>query len=880
VRLVFAAGYAHLDASQVILQVAPLWFDASTFEIWGALLHGGKCVLFPGRIPTAAELKEILKEHGVTTLLLTPALFNAVADEDDGKALFGLRQLFFGGDMCSVPHVRRAQKTLTGTHLVHLYGPTESTTVTTYFPLEGPIPVDASSIPIGKPIGNTRVYVLDAKLDPQPLGVVGDLYIAGAGLARGYHKRPGLTAERFVADSYGAPGSRMYRTGDLARWRTDGTVEFLGRTDHQVKIRGFRVELGEIEAALREQGGVHEAAVLALEDQSGNKRLIAYVTSAMGQNLDPGSLRQNLSQRLPEYMLPATVILLNEFPLTPSGKLDRKALPAPDFETGSKSRVPHTPEEEILCGLFAEMLGLDEVGIDDDFFDLGGHSLMAATLVSRIRATWSIALSIDTFFEFPSVAQLAPQLRGMAPSRSRLTRKQRPEGLPLSHPQQRLWFLDRAQGTSAEYNVPGALRLLGELDRQALQRAIDTIVERHEVLRTRFVEFDGQPVQSIQPELRIQVPFEDLTCLDEDARSRRLHAALCGEVEQPFNLEQGPLVRLKLLKLSDCDHVLLLTMHHIVSDGWSQWVFNRELMTLYEAYHEGRENPLEPLQVQYADFTLWQREWLTGAVMDEGLAYWQQQLAGIPQELGLPTDRPRPEERSSAAEMCYGMVTAEQVSGLKQLSRENHSTLYMTLLAGFAVLMSHYSELDDVVVGSPIANRQDARLEDLIGFFVNTLVMRVRVKPELTFRKLLLDVRRTALSAYRYQDVPFERLVEALSPKRSLNRTPIIQVMFALQNAPWVPQQLKRLQVEPIRGDQQRVRTDLEVHAFERDSEILLCWLYSRDLFDRWRIEQMVRHYLRLLEMVTRMPDEPLDRIEILDETELKTILKEFNEHA
>jgi len=418
------------------------------------------------------------------------------------------------------------------------------------------------------------------------------------------------------------------------------------------------------------------------------------------------------------------------------------------------------------------------------------------------------------------------------------------ESLPLSHAQQRLWFLDRFGGSSAEYNMPGALHLKGELDVAALEYALGTIVERHESLRTRFEEVDGEPVQVIAPACRIVLPLEDLSGLEESARQERVHEVLRSEAGRPFDLKRGPVLRVKLLRLGAQDHIFLRTMHHIVSDGWSEGLFRHELMVLYEAYREGRENPLKPLGVQYADFALWQRKWLDGGALESGLSYWKGQLGDIPARLELPTDRPRPALQTFDAEACSVTLSAAQAAALKRLSRDNQSTLYMTLLSVFAMLLSRYSGQDDIVIGSPIANRQDEQLEALIGFFVNSLVMRVRPRAEMSFRELLGQVRQTALEAYRYQDVPFERLVEELSPERSLNTTPVFQVVFALQNAPMSEQELKHLEIQPMGVGGLRVRFDLEVHAFEqRGGEVVLHWIYNRDLFDRWRMDQMARHY-------------------------------------
>jgi pristinamycin I synthase-3/4 len=784
-----------------------------------------------------SALQEEIVRQGVTHVTLPPAVLGTLEKSEE----LPLESLIIAGEACAEELVASWSE---GRRMINAYGPTETTVCAT---MSGPLR-GGERVSIGTPIWNTRVYVLDGNLEPVPVGVGGELYIGGAGLARGYLKRGGLTAERFVADPYGGKGTRMYRTGDLARWRGDGNLEFLGRSDHQVKIRGYRVELGEIEAVLRGHERVQDAVVMAREDEPGEKRLVGYVVPVAGESIDVIGLREEVAKKLPEYMVPSAVMVLDEFPLTANGKLDRRALPAPEYMAKSGWRAPRTPEEEILCGLFAEVLGLERVGLDDSFFDLGGHSLLATRLASRIRATLGAELAIRVLFEAPSVGELGPRLREGGRGRIALAARERPERVPLSYAQQRLWFLDQLEGTSTEYNVPQALRLRGRLDAGALERTIQTIVERHESLRTHFAEVDGEAMQVIEPVQRMEVPVEDLSGMEEKAQRERISAAMRREGEEPFDLGRGPVVRMKLLKLGEEEHVLLRTMHHIVSDGWSQGVFNREFMILYEAFREGRESPLKPLTVQYADYALWQREWLDEEALGGGLEYWKRQLAGIPERLELPTDRTRPMVQTFGAEACQVRLSAEQSAGLKRLSQGNQATLYMTLLAGFGVLMSRYSGQEDIVVGSPIANRQEAQLEEMIGFFVNTLVLRMRVKGGMSFRELVGEVRRTALEAYQHQDVPFERLVEELSPQRSLNSSPIFQVVFALQNAPMVAPQLKGLEAEPVGGGELRVRYDLEVHVREGGGGITFSWLYNRDLFDRWRMEQMARHYVRVLE--------------------------------
>jgi pristinamycin I synthase-3/4 len=858
--------------------LSPISFDPISEEIWNPLCTGGTAVIFPQDFrdhldtfadnvnewcPTVLPMSVALAEHWVANNRIRPEVM--IMGGDVIEATLANRFLEGGG---------------AAERILNAYGPTESCIDASWYELQQePL---TPTVPIGTPAPNYRLYVLDKGLEPAPVGVAGEIYIAGPGLARGYRNRPSLTAERFVADPYGDAGARMFRTGDLARWCRDGNLEFLGRADNQVKIRGYRVELGEIEAALIRQKAIAQAAVMVHEGEARrDRRLVAYVVPSAGRDVDRRQLKRELAENLPAYMVPAVIVLMESLPLAPNGKVDRKALPSREFIANDDEdyRAPETPEEEILCELMAEVLRVDRVGIDDNFFDLGGHSLLATQLVSRIRSTFEVELSIRSLLEAPTPHRIAQSLTDSMARRPLLKREERPEHVPLSYAQQRLWFLDQLEGISAEYNMPVGMRLTGELDRAALERALNTIVARHESLRTRFVEMGGEPVQVIEPKAVVPLPVEDVSGLDEAERWQRVTEALQQEGTEPFDLTRAPLLRARLLKLGEREHVLLQTMHHIASDGWSEGVFNRELGELYEAYRQGLNDPLEPLAVQYADFTLWQRRWFDSDALEEGIRYWRSQLDGIPEYLELPTDRPRPEKQTFKAEAFETSLSPELSTAVRALSSENQATLYMTLLAAFAVLLNRYSGQDDVVVGSPIANRQDARLENLIGFFVNTLVMRVRVRPSSSFRELLAGVRRTALEAYQHQDVPFEKLVEDLSPERSLNRTPLYQVMFALQNAPWIAEALEGLHTEPVRGTEVRVRTDLELHAGEEGGLIKFLWVFDQDLFDRWRIEQMAQHYERVLESIVADVDRKIGGMDLGNEQqELDLMIEAWND--
>lgn len=876
-RLVWEPNYIKLGPSSRLLQFAPLSFDAATFEIWGALLNGGSLVLMPPGPASVEEIGATISQFQINTVWLTAGLFHAVIDSSTAlAALANLNYLIAGGDVLSADHVRRMLRAHPQCNLINGYGPTENTTFSCCYSVhpEGL----HQSVPIGHPISSTRAYVLDEKLEPVPQGVTGELYVAGLGLARGYVNHAAFTAERFVADPYGHPGTRMYRTGDLVRRNAQGALEFHGRTDQQLKLRGFRVEPGEIESVLGRIDGISQCAVLAQEER-GEKYLVAYVVPEKGTALMAADLEATVRQRLPSYMTPSDFVILEALPLTANGKLNRAALPrrtAPGHD--SDGRTPRTPVEELLCEVFAGVLGLEHVGVDDNFFTLGGHSLAATRLVSRIRAVAGTEIPLRILFEYPTVAGLAPHLEKAEKALNPLSRQPRPEDLPLSFAQQRLWFIDQLEKASTEYNLPVALRLKGNLDRLALKRALETIVQRHEVLRTRFVKKNGSPVQVILPDLPVVLAFEDLSGLNDDAKRQRVAAVLREHSEQPFDLAVGPLLRTSLFQVGVNDHVLLYTFHHIVFDGWSQGVFSHELMTLYEAFQDGREDPLQPLPVQYADFAVWQRNLLQEAALQREIDYWKTQLADIPMQLQLPVDRPRPQLQTFAAEMCTFTLGAEQGSLLKELGRSSYTTLYMTLLAAFAVLLERYSGQQDIVVGSPIANRQDAQLEHLIGFFVNTLVMRLRVNPLRSFSELLEATRAMTLQAYQHQNLPFERLVEELSLPRSLNTTPVYQVLFALQNAPSTVPHLKGLQVEPISGGDLRVRFDLEVHAWEHDGKITFYWIYNRDLFDRWRIEQMAAQYGRLLDQAATNPASPIWQLEVLSDQERAQLLTAWNQ--
>ena len=688
VRLVTGNDYAHFGADEVFLQFAPLAFDASTFEIWGSLLNGAQLVLMPAGIASLAELGRALAQYRVTTLWLTAGLFQQMVDEQL-EALTGLRQLLAGGDVLSPAHVKRFVDAVPSCRLINGYGPTENTTFTCCYTIDGAVEINRS-VPIGRPIAGTQVFVLDENLRLSPPGIIGELYAGGDGLARGYHGSASLTAERFIPHPFGTePGARLYRTGDLVRYRADGNIEFIGRADEQVKVRGFRIEPGEVETALARAPGVRQLAVVARDYGNGDKRLVAYVVG----DVEVDQLRKNLESTLPHYMVPSAFVVLDQLPLTRNGKVDRRALPEPDeVQTSPDSAAPRTPVEELLAGMWADVLKVGRVGVEDNFFELGGHSLLVTQLVSRAQTQFETELPLKLFFESATLAAQAAAIEAALGAESGLQAPPivpvpRTGNLPLSFSQQRLWFLYQLEPSTSAYNIPTAVRLTGVLDSEALRRTLNEVVRRHEILRTCYGMADGQPAQFVGPPPELEIDLIDLGKVDEAERESRMLELASEDAARPFDLTRPPLVRASLLRLGPQEHVLLLTVHHIVSDGWSQGVLVYEVGKLYQAFSEGRESPLEELPVQYADFAHWQRNWLAGDVLDQHLAYWRKQLAGDLPILDLPIDHLRPEVQSFRGATVTTTLPAALRDSLGVICRRQDVTLFMLLLAAFKALL-------------------------------------------------------------------------------------------------------------------------------------------------------------------------------------------------
>ncbi|HSF43790.1 MAG TPA: amino acid adenylation domain-containing protein [Thermoanaerobaculia bacterium] len=863
-RLLWMQDAYRLTAADTVLQKTPFSFDVSVWEFFWPLLAGARlAVARPGGHRDGAYLVDVIAREKVTVLHFVPSMLQAFLDEPDLDRCRSLRKVVVSGEALGAPLAERLFARLP-VDLENLYGPTEAAVDVTVWgcrPDSVRVPV-----PIGRPIANTAIHVLDPGGRPAPVGVPGELHIGGVNVGRGYLERPDLTAERFVPDPFGEPGARLYRTGDLARFAADGAVEFLGRLDHQVKIRGFRIELGEIEAALAEQAGVREAAVLAHED-----RLVAYVAGDAAVD----ALGPALSERLPDYMVPATFVKLAALPLNANGKVDRKALPAPERQTSAEAyRAPRTPVEEVLAGIWAELLRLERVGANDHFFDLGGHSLLATRVMSRLRSALGVEMPLRDLFEAPRLADLAARVEaarraGAGPVGPPLVRVPRQGPLPLSFSQQRLWFLDRLEPGSPLYNVPVALRVEGPLRSEVLALCLGEIVRRHEALRTVFATTEGSPVQVIRPAAPFRLPVVDLSGLPESAREALALALAREEAARPFHLARGPLLRALVLRLAGEDHFVALAVHHIVSDGWSMGILVGETAALYAAFAAGRPSLLPELAVQYADFAAWQSSWLQGEVLEGEISFWRRQLAGLPPLLELPTDRPRPAVQSFRGTSRPVRLPAGLTRQIEALSRREGATLFMVLLAGFQALLARYSGQQDLAVGSPVAGRNRMEIEGLIGFFVNTLVLRGDLAGLPSFRALLGRVRETALAAYLHQDLPFEKLVQELAPERSVAHAPLFQVMLVLQNAPVESLEIRDLRLRPVRVAGTTSKLDLTVSLGESDDGLAGTVEHSSDLFDATTVERLLAGFERLLSGAMTDPDRAVADLPLLAPAEV-----------
>ena len=988
-RLLWMQDAYQLTEKDRILQKTPFSFDVSGWEFWWPLLTGSRLVFAkPGGHKDSAYLVKLIAEQQISTLHFVPSMLQVFLEEKNVGICTSLRRVICSGEALPFDLQERFLDRLHA-ELHNLYGPTEAAIDVTFWACTRE--KYQGIVPIGRPIANTQIYILDTRLNPVPVGVPGELHIGGVNLARDYLNRPELTAEKFIQNPFSDDSkSRLYKTGDLTRFLSDGNIEYLGRLDHQVKIRGFRIELGEIEAILTSHSEVRETVVVTLEDAHGNKRLAAYIVptlvpdrvpyqcnclidferdmlkvrtedisfdgvSLVGVPLTfckaqhirlqlrlPGdsqvrwlkgevtwchgkqagihfllspdeqvlvrqsveyvlesqgflrflkrtvsaNLRNYLKQKLPDYMIPSSLVFRNSFPLTPSGKVDRRALPAPERispDLEGDFVAPRSPIEKMLAKIWADLLDVERIGIHDDFFELGGNSLIVTRLASRLRDNFQVELSISKLFETPTIAELTAVIgKSLIATETQTIPRRGATSIPapLSFAQQRLWFLEQLDVGTPTYNLPFSVRLTGLLDITILEQSINEIVRRHETLRTTFAMANGQAVTVIAPTLNLALPVKDLRSLSENERKIAAQKAALSQAQQYFDLTQSPLFRVLLLRLDEEESILLITFHHTIFDGWSIDLFLKEVAAFYEAFSSGRPSPLPELPIQYSDFAQWQREWLQGKVLERQSRYWKQQLSGRLPVLELPTDYPRPAKRSFRGKVQSFVLSRTLSEAIQKLSQQEKSTPFMTLLAAFKTLLYRYSGQEDIIVGSPVANRNRTEIEKLIGFFVNTLVLRTDISGNPTFCELLGRIRELVSEAHAYQDVPFERLVEELQPERELNRQPIFQVMFAFQDAPIHTLKFSNLILEPVETHNGASMFDLTLDMLDTEQGFTGFFEYNTDLFDSATILRMIGHFQTLLEGIVADHDRKVSELPILTRFEQQKILVEWNSTA
>jgi amino acid adenylation domain-containing protein len=855
-----------------VLQFASVGFDVVVEELFPTWLSGATVVLLESKQPiSGTELLQLIHKHQLTVFELPTAYWHQWVYElsqTQTPLPTCVRLIIIGGETVSPQQLAAWQKF--GSDLVHVYGLTETTVTSTLYHLASgvyPQQLNNSNLPIGRPIANTQIYILDEALQPVPVGVVGELYIGGVGLGRGYLNRGDITAQRFIPHPFSDKGGeRLYKTGDLARYLADGNIKCLGRIDHQVKFRGFRIEPGEIEAAINQHPAVCASVVVLREDEPGNKTLVAYITLDAQQQLTSIELRRFLEPNLPSYMLPTAIVMLETLPLTPNGKVDRQALPVPDLTQlipQSNFVAASTPVEQMLAGIWKQVLGIEKLGVHDNFFDLGGHSLLATRLISRVRQVFGLELPLRSLFEEPTVAGLAKYIKTtLNPTRQqKIEPVSREEKLPLSFAQTRLWFLAQLEPDSSDYNIPAPVRLLGNLDIVALEQCFNEVVQRHEILRTSFITVDGEPIQVIAPSLQLNLSIIDLQRLPATEQNNKIQELITEEALKPFDLSKIPLFRMKLLRLSEAEHILILILHHIIFDMWSVEVLLQEVKVIYENLTTGKSSPLPDLPIQYADFAVWQRQYLKNEVLENHLNYWKQQLSGTLPVLHLPTNRPR-----SAVTYNHGAIhdfalPKDLSDAIQAFSQQEGVTLYMTLLAALNALLYTYNQQEDILIGSPIANRNQVDLEPLIGFFVNTIILRTNLSGNPSFRDLLVRVRELTLGAYAHQELPFEKLVEALQPNRKHGEFPLVQVWFVLENALLTEMKLADVNLIDMEFYNGIANYELRLSISETSDGLKGSLDYKSELFAATTIVEMVKNLEIILRQVVDKPDISLNEL-------------------
>ncbi|MCF5508877.1 non-ribosomal peptide synthase/polyketide synthase, partial [Pseudomonas sp. PA-3-6H] len=867
-RLQWMQATYQLNETDVLMQKAPISFDVSVWECFWPLITGCRLVLAgPGEHRDPHRIAQLVQEHGVTTLHFVPPLLQLFIDEPLAAECTSLRRLFSGGEALPAELRNRVLARLPAVQLHNRYGPTETAINVTHWQCSAS---DGERSPIGRPLGNVICRVLDEQLNPLPAGVPGELCIGGIGLARGYLGRAGLTAERFVADPLGAAGTRLYRTGDRARWNADGVLEYLGRLDQQVKLRGFRVEPEEIEARLLAQAGIAQAVVLVRDAQ-----LIGYYTA--DAELDEQRVKIALAAELPEYMVPALLMRLDAMPLSPSGKLDRRALPEPVWQTREHVE-PHTPLQLHIAAIWREVLGLPRIGLRDDFFALGGHSLLATQIISRTRQACDVELPLRTLFEASELGDFAEQVgliqaAGQRNQQTAIAKVDRSQPVPLSYSQQRMWFLWQMEPDSPAYNVGGMARLRGVLDVGRFEASLQALIMRHETLRTTFPSVDGVACQKVSAQTNVRMGWQDFSALNEPQRQQRLQQLADVEAHTPFNLETGPLLRACLVKAGEQEHYLVLTLHHIVTEGWAMDIFARELSALYEAFIDERDSPLPALPVQYLDYSVWQRQWMEAGERQRQLDYWTAQLGNEHPLLELPGDRPRPPVQSHRGELYRFDLSDELAARVRAFNAQHGLTLFMTMTATLAVLLYRYSGQTDLRIGAPVANRIRPESEGLIGAFLNTQVLRCQLTGQMRVSELFEQVRHTVIEGQSHQDLPFDHLVEALQPPRSAAYNPLFQVMCNVQR--WEFQQSRQLAgmtVEYLANDARATKFDLNLEVTDLDHRLGCCLTYSTDLFDEPRIARMAAHWCNLLEALIADPHQRLSELPLLSADEQRAL--------
>ncbi|VVM85413.1 MULTISPECIES: non-ribosomal peptide synthetase [Pseudomonas] len=868
-RLQWMQDTYRLNETDVLMQKAPISFDVSVWECFWPLITGARLLIAgPGEHRDPHRIAQLVQAYGVTTLHFVPPLLSLFIDEPLSAECTSLRRLFSGGEALPAELRNRVLAQLPAVQLHNRYGPTETAINVTHWQCSS---ADGERSPIGRPLGNVICRVLDSDLHPVPVGVPGELCISGVGLARGYLGRPALTAERFVVDPLGEPGARLYRTGDRARWTANGVIEYLGRLDQQVKLRGFRVEPQEIQARLLAQDGVAQAVVLVRDTMAG-AQLIGYYTAAdnAGDEVEQTArLKSALAAELPEYMVPAQLMRLDKMPLGPSGKLDRRALPEPQWQVREHVE-PVTELEQHIAGIWREVLGLTQVGLRDDFFALGGHSLLATQIISRTRQACDVELPLRALFEHSELGAFAEQVRLIQASGS--TNKQPPiekvdrgQAVPLSYSQQRMWFLWQMEPDSPAYNVGGMARLRGVLDVARFEAALQALILRHETLRTTFPSIDGVARQQVHAQTGVRMAWKDFTALDAEVREWQVQQLADDEAHQPFDLETGPLLRACLVKTAEQEHYFVLTLHHIVTEGWAMDIFARELSALYEAFVDDRESPLAPLPVQYLDYSVWQRQWLESGERQRQLDYWTTQLGREHPLLELPADRPRPPVQSHQGELYRFDLSDDLAARVRAFNARHGLTLFMTMTAALATLLYRYSGQTDLRIGAPVANRIRPESEGLIGAFLNTQVLRCQLDGQMSVGELFEQVRHTVIEGQSHQDLPFDHLVEALQPPRSAAYNPLFQVMCNVQR--WEFQQSRTLAgmtVEYLVNDARATKFDLNLEVTDLDHRLGCCLTYSTDLFDEPRIARMAGHWRNLLEALIADPQQRLSELPLL----------------